>query len=174
MNAIRAETRTAAGRAAVDVEAILDCPRAVVFAAFSDARSRAQWCAPPGADFRYLEATFAVGARDVFECLGPGGRTLRGEVRYEGIAPDQRIVYTETLFVGAALVSSAAITVQFEVHSSTTTRVTMSADLGAGTTPEMVSGYTAGLRMAMEGLRSWLTEPSRRSPHAAPDSGEHT
>ncbi len=172
MNAIRIETRSEAGRAEVRASTILDHPRDIVFAAFADAYSRAQWCAPPGAGFRYLESAFAIGARDIFECAGPGGRTLRGEVRYEDIVPDLRIAYRETLFDGDERVSSASVTVAFDAPTAGSTQVTMGAALEAGSTPELVASYGAGLRIALEGLGKWLARPQHESSHPASSSGE--
>lgn len=171
MSAIHAATHRESDCTVVEVVAILDCHRDVVFAAFANAHSRSQWCAPRGAGFRYLESEFAVGARDVFECAGPAGRRLRGEVRYDDITPARRISYTETLFDGATCVASARLSVDLESPTQATTRVAFRVHLDPTVSSDMAAGYSTGLRTALEGLAAWLAR-TPPSDHAAPSSGE--
>ena len=71
-------------------------PPARVFAAWADPAAKARWFTPgPGSGH---ELEFRVGGREVATGGPDGGPVMRFETLYRDIVPQQRIVYTSTLF----------------------------------------------------------------------------
>ena len=86
-----------------------DVAPARVFAAWADPDARARWFA--GSDTRH-DFDFRVGGREV--ATRDGKPALRFESVYHDILPEQRIVYTSTLFADGEPATVSVTTVQFE------------------------------------------------------------
>ena len=91
------------------LERSYDVAPARVFAAWADPDARARWFA--GGDTRH-DFDFRVGGREV--ATRDGKPALRFESVYHDILPEQRIVYTSTLFADGEPATVSLTTVQFE------------------------------------------------------------
>jgi uncharacterized protein YndB with AHSA1/START domain len=80
-----------------------------VFAAWADPSARARWFA--GGESEH-ELDFRVGGRET--AARQGKPSLRAESVYHDIVPEQRIVYTTTLFADDEPATVSLTTVQFE------------------------------------------------------------
>jgi len=80
-----------------------------VFAAWADPDTRARWFA--GSDVRH-DFDFQVGGREI--ARRDGKPALRFESVYHDIVPEQRIVYTSTLFTDGEPATVSLTTVRFE------------------------------------------------------------
>jgi uncharacterized protein YndB with AHSA1/START domain len=72
---------------------LLDAPRELVFAAFSDPRHLAQWWGPNGFTTTTHSFDFRPGGVWRFVMHGPDGRDYQNRVTFDEIAPPERIAY---------------------------------------------------------------------------------
>ncbi|MGH3242102.1 MAG: SRPBCC family protein [Spirillospora sp.] len=93
-------------------------PPAQVFAAWADPASKGRWFPAPG-DEHDLE--FRIGGRESVLHHGKDGEpTLRFESVYNDIVPDERIVYSGTLFADDRPCTVSITTVEFEAAADGT------------------------------------------------------
>lgn len=126
-----------------------------VFAAFADVKARERWAKPSGDELKYLEDDFTPGGRDVFRCGSPGALIYRGDVRYESIVPNARIVYVETLTREGAMLSSALVTMQM-IPANGGTLLRMTAQMAVYDESGMADGYREGWQSVLENLEEEL------------------
>ena len=62
---------------------------------------------PQGDKLEYSHADFSVGGRDVFRCGSPSDMCYLGDIRYEDIVPNRRIVFTGNMSQQNTLLSAA-------------------------------------------------------------------
>ena len=91
------------------IERTYDAPAARVFAAWADAAVKSQWFGQPGDQDHELD--FREGGRERFEAAVHGA-VYSYEGRYEDIVPDERIVYTYTMYVDGQRMSVSVATVE--------------------------------------------------------------
>lgn len=72
---------------------LLDAPRNLIFAAFSDPKHLARWWGPNGFTTTTHSFDFRVGGVWRFAMHGPDGRDYQNRVTYDEIVPPERIVY---------------------------------------------------------------------------------
>jgi uncharacterized protein YndB with AHSA1/START domain len=73
---------------------VLDAPRALVFAMFSDPEHLAQWWGPNGFSTTTNSHEFRAGGVWRFVMHGPDGRDYQNRITYGEIVPPERIVYS--------------------------------------------------------------------------------
>jgi uncharacterized protein YndB with AHSA1/START domain len=82
-----------------------------VFTAWAAPAAKARWFAGPEAEH---ELDFRVGGRETARRAADGNRpALTFESVYHDIVPDERIVYSSSLFVGDQLATVSLTTIQF-------------------------------------------------------------
>ncbi|HEV2259447.1 MAG TPA: SRPBCC family protein [Streptosporangiaceae bacterium] len=86
-------------------------PPVRVFAAWAEPAAKARWFAP-GPDSRH-QLDFRVGGREVAHGGPEGGPVMTFESLYRDIVPDERIVYTSTLWAGDDVMTVSVTTVEF-------------------------------------------------------------
>jgi uncharacterized protein YndB with AHSA1/START domain len=86
-----------------------DAP-ARVFAAWADPAAKARWFAGPDGEH---ELDFRVGGREVNRARRADGPPLTFESWYRDIVPDERIVYTSTMYAGDDVATVSLTTVEF-------------------------------------------------------------
>ena len=84
-------------------------PPARVFAAWSDAKAKAEWFG--ASDF---ELDFRVGGREVNRGGPEGGPVFTYDAQYQDIVEDERIVYTYDMLMDDTRISVSVTTVEFE------------------------------------------------------------
>jgi uncharacterized protein YndB with AHSA1/START domain len=72
---------------------VLDAPRALVFAMFSDPKHLAKWWGPNGFSTTTHSHEFRAGGVWRFVMHGPDGRDYQNRITYDEIVPPERIVY---------------------------------------------------------------------------------
>ena len=101
----------------IRLERTFDHPVGRVFRAYADVEERTRWSAPSEDEFVSFQTDdFRVGGIDQFTCgQREGGATFAGTTRYESVAADQHIVFTERL-TGAddALLAMSLVTWRFD------------------------------------------------------------
>lgn len=167
----RDRTRDGWERIATSLDAHLDhlvCPRTVVhdtviverryaaaparvFAAFADVDVRARWSVPKGDRIVYTSADFTVGGRDLFVCGPADAMVFRGDIRYEDIVADRRIVYVERMAEGERPIAASLVTVEFEPDASGT-HLIMTAQIAALDGSPIAAGSADGWRAVLENL----------------------
>jgi len=122
-----------------------------VFAAFADVDVRARWSVPRGDRIVYTASDFTVGGRDLFVCGPADAIVFRGDIRYEDIVADRRIVYVERMAEGERPIAASLITVEFEPDGSGT-HLIMTAQIAALDGSQIVVGSVDGWRAVLENL----------------------
>ena len=72
---------------------VLDAPRALVFACFTDPKHLGHWWGPNGFSLTTKSFDFRPGGVWRFVMHGPDGRNYQNRITYDEIAPPARIVY---------------------------------------------------------------------------------
>jgi len=72
---------------------VLDAPRALVFAVFTDPKHLAKWWGPNGFTTTTHAHEFRAGGVWRFVMHGPDGRDYQNRITYQEIVPPERIVY---------------------------------------------------------------------------------
>ncbi|HEV2110478.1 MAG TPA: SRPBCC domain-containing protein [Gammaproteobacteria bacterium] len=142
--------------ATLTMEHAYAAPVARVFAEFADPVARARWSPPSSDVLIYDETDFREGGKDVFRCGPKGDPKFHGTTAYLVIAPNERVVSSETLEAEGRHLAVALTTLDFEAAGQgTKLRVTvqMISFVGAG----MVEGYESGNRSALENLSRHLS-----------------
>jgi uncharacterized protein YndB with AHSA1/START domain len=75
----------------------IDAPRALVFAAFTDARHLAQWWGPEGFTTPDATADVRPGGTMRLDMHGPDGTVYLGGGTYHEIVPPERLVFSTTI-----------------------------------------------------------------------------
>ena len=72
---------------------VLDAPRALVFAAFTDPKHLAQWWGPDGFTTTTSSFDFRPGGAWRFVMHGPDGRDYQNRITFEEIVPNELVAY---------------------------------------------------------------------------------
>jgi uncharacterized protein YndB with AHSA1/START domain len=91
------------------IERTYDASPGRVFAAWADKAAKSQWFGPPGEQEHELD--FREGGRERFEAAVHGA-VYTYDGRYEDIVPDERIVYTYTMYLDGQRISASVTTVE--------------------------------------------------------------
>ncbi len=142
----------------VVVERVFDAPPARVFTAFTKLDARLRWSVPQGEKLEYLESSFTIGGRDVFRCGRDNDMCFLGDIRYEDIVPDKRIVSTENLSRNNIRLSVALTTIEL-VPEGNGTRMIMTAQIAEFDGSNMSSGYRHGWQTVLDNLVIELRKP---------------
>lgn len=143
--------------ATICLERTYDAPPERVFAEFADPLARARWSAPGDDAMTYDEADFRAGGRDLFRCGPKGDLKFRGETRYHVIAPNRRVVSSETLDAGSQSLGVSLTTLDFELVAAGT-KLTVTVQVVSFVGRGMIDGYESGNRSALENLARHLGE----------------
>jgi len=123
-------------------------PPARVFAAWSDAKAKAEWFG--ASDF---ELDFRVGGREVNRGGPEGGPVFTYDAQYQDIVEDERIVYTYDMHLNGSRISVSVSTVELKPEDGERTRLVYTeqgAFLDGLDDPRAREGGTAGLLEAIE------------------------
>lgn len=126
-----------------------------VFAEFANPVMRGQWSAPSGDELVYEESAFRVGGRDVFRCGPKGDLKFRGETVYHVIAPDVCVISSESLTANGRHLAVSLNTLEFQEDGGGT-NLTLTIQIVSSVGADMVKGFEAGNRSALEGLATHL------------------
>ncbi len=133
-----------------------------VFAEFADPIARARWSAPSDDSFLYDEADFRVGGKDVFRCGPKENPKFRGETHYLDIAPNTRVVSSETIDMNGQRLAVALTTLEFERTGDRTT-LTVTVQMVSFVGTDMIHGYESGNKSALKNLSQHLGDSSPAS-----------
>jgi uncharacterized protein YndB with AHSA1/START domain len=108
------------------IERIYRVPIGSTFRAWADPAIKSRWFAGSsealGAGY---ELDFRVGGREVNRGGPPGGPVYTFEAEFRDIVPEQRIVYTNEMYVDETRISVSVATVQFHSQGATTTHLVL-------------------------------------------------
>jgi uncharacterized protein YndB with AHSA1/START domain len=127
------------------VEQTIVAPVARVYAAFADAKERERWGAPSDtAVFRYEEADFRIGVRDVAICGAKADPRFRVDARYVDISPERRVVWAETISEAGKQTLAANITTFELAPDGERTRLRVTVQVTSFVGPGMIDNTKAG------------------------------
>lgn len=86
----------------IELTRVIDAPRALVFAAFTDVAHLDQWWGPRGFTVATISADIRVGGTWRFVMTGPDGTVFPNRIAYREIVADERLVYDHDSDVGDA------------------------------------------------------------------------
>jgi uncharacterized protein YndB with AHSA1/START domain len=133
-------------------------PPSTVFGAYVDIERRARWSAPSdSAVVTYTEHDFRVGGLDRFCCGDKRAPQFEGEVRYEDIAVDERIIYSEVIKANDQRLSISLVTWETS-PDGTGSRLTVTVQIASLVGDEMIAGNTMGMNGALDNLARMLEE----------------
>lgn len=123
-----------------------------VFEAWRDVEARKRWSKPSDQiELVYDKAEFHVGGEDVVRCGVAGDLRHLAIVTYMEIDPDRRLVFAERVSEAGVAKAAALIDVAFE-PSGKGTRLTVTMQVAAYDTPDMIDGYRQGWTPSLENL----------------------
>lgn len=122
-----------------------------VFTAFADVDARQRWAVPLGDKLEYLQSNFTVGGRDVFRCGSPNDMCYLGDMRYEDIVLNRRIVFTEAMSQRDNRLSATLVTVEL-LADEAGTQLIMTSQIAAFDGSDMVTGYRQGWLAVLDNL----------------------
>lgn len=115
----------------------------------------ARWSVPSDtAAFLYDEADFRVGGRDGFRCGSKQNPQYRGVTTYHGIAPNERIVWSETVENAGERLFVGLMTVTFEPAGpeAARTKLRLTAQVVSFAGEGMVENTRIGNNAALDNL----------------------
>jgi uncharacterized protein YndB with AHSA1/START domain len=123
-----------------------------VFAAFVDPAARAQWGTPSDtAVVIYDEADFREGGQDRFRCGSKENPNIHGVTHYLDIAPNRRVVSSETIVVDGRRLCVSLTTLEL-IPDGQKTRLKNTTQLASFIGEDMVKGHTAGTNASLDNL----------------------
>jgi len=130
-----------------------------VFAAWADPVAKARWFAGPNAEH---ELDFRIGGREMVHREGhDGDPALTFESVYQDILPDERIVYTSTLFADHRPTTVSLTTVEFRAAGGGTQLVLTEQDAFLDG-QEQPAWREKGTSTWLDGLATELQTPAPR------------
>jgi uncharacterized protein YndB with AHSA1/START domain len=141
--------------ATIKLEHSYSAPPERVFSEFADPVARARWSAPSDDALVYDEADFRVGGKDVFRCGPKGDPKFRGETRYLHIAPNARVVSSETVDLEGQHLAIALSTLDFE-PTEDGTKLTVTVQIVSFIGPDMIHSCESGNKSALKNLAAHL------------------
>ena len=128
-----------------------------VFAAFANAKLRAEWSSPSKtATIIYEQEDFREGGEDRFRCGTKSNPNILGATRYLEINPDCRIVSSETISMDGKPLCASLITLELaETDSRTKLRSTHQVASFAG--QEMIKGTETGNSNSLDSLLNYFS-----------------
>jgi uncharacterized protein YndB with AHSA1/START domain len=151
------DTRT--HHATIVLEHHYDAPPSRVYAEFANPVVRAKWSAPSGDELIYDESAFKVGGRDVFRCGPKGDLRFRGEATYHFIAPGGCVISSESSQAGSQHLAVSLNTMELQGNSGGT-NLKLTVQVVSFVGEDLVKGFEAGNRGALEGLAAHLADIS--------------
>jgi len=151
----------AIGDQIIIIRRVVDAPRALVFAAFTDPKHLAQFWGPKGFTAPACEVDLRVGGRFRVEMRGPDGKTYPCTGTYREIVPPERIVYASTASdenpCGGGLPPRALVTMTF-VERAGETEITIRTLLqsAADRDAAVKGGFNAGWNDSLDRLAEML------------------
>jgi uncharacterized protein YndB with AHSA1/START domain len=141
--------------ATLTFERTYSAPLERVFTEFADPVARAAWSAPSNDVLIYDEANFHEGGRDRFRCGPKDDPRFHGETVYHLIAPNKRVVSSESLTMEGQHLAVSLTSLEFEpTVDGTHLKVTVQMISFVG--PDMIEGYKSGNKSALENLARHL------------------
>jgi len=140
----------------------IQAPVTDVFAAYANARARAQWSAPAGDIIVFDQDEFREGGQDQFRCGPEANPSIVGTTHYFEIVPEERIVSAETLVLDGTRLAISLITTEFDDCGESTSLKSM-VQLLSLVGQDMVAGYQHGNNAALDGLEAYF---HRKNGHA--------
>jgi uncharacterized protein YndB with AHSA1/START domain len=77
----------------IELVRVVDAPRSLVFAVWTDVRHLEQWWGPEGFTVQTIAGDVRVGGSWRFTMTGPDGKVWPNRITYRAIEPETRIVY---------------------------------------------------------------------------------
>ncbi len=140
----------------IAISRMVDAPTDAVFAAWEDPQARSQW-GPPSDDeaLAFVETDFRVGGTDVHLCGPKGDLRFRVETRYYDIERPARLVFTERLSTGDALLSASLVSVAIGGNGRST-KLDLTVQIASAVGRDMIVGTRTGWEAALSNLAKSL------------------
>ncbi len=150
-------TENPAHHATFTIERLYPSPRARVFAAFSDPKTKRRWFAE-GDGWEVFEFTldFRSGGTETSRFAFQGGPEVRNDTQFQHVLPDQRIVLSYRMTMGSKLLSACLATVELTPEGSGThlSFTEQGAYFEGGA--DLAKGHEEGSRQLLERLAAAL------------------
>lgn len=130
----------------------------LVFAAWADPGARAVW-GPPSKEeaMAFLETDFRVGGRDVHVCGMKDDLRFRVETFYHDIQNASRLLFTERVSAGNAVLGASLITVELS-QAGQATRLDLTVQVVSLVGGDLVAGNRNGWNAALANLDDYRKE----------------
>ncbi|MDQ8020341.1 MAG: SRPBCC domain-containing protein [Moraxellaceae bacterium] len=140
---------------------VLNAPRELVFAAWTQPEHIKRWWGPDGFQGMVCEVDLRVGGHFNLNLRGPDGIDYPCEGTYHEIVPNERIVYSgmtdDRHPCGCGIPPHSLVTVHFVEHGAGKTRLTINARVNSGMCDAIVQGgFVPGWSQATARLDSYL------------------
>jgi uncharacterized protein YndB with AHSA1/START domain len=129
-----------------------------VFAAFSDAKTRAEWSAPSDtAVVIYDQEDFREDGEDRFRCGSKLNPNIDGTTRYLEIVPNQRIVATETIVIDGKRLCASLTTLELTPYGSNT-KLKSTSQVVSFIGDDMIRGHEQGNNSSLDNLVKYFSK----------------
>jgi uncharacterized protein YndB with AHSA1/START domain len=131
-----------------------------VFAAFANAKIRAEWAAPSDtATIVYDEEDFREGGEDRFRCGSKSNPNIDGTTHYLEIIPGRRIVYSETISMDGKRLCVSLVTLEL-AQSGSTTKLRSTSQVASFIGQDMIKGTEIGNNGSLDSLLNYFSGKS--------------
>jgi uncharacterized protein YndB with AHSA1/START domain len=128
-----------------------------VFAAFANAKIRAEWSAPSDtATIIYDQEDFREGCEDRFRCGSKSNPNIHGTTRYLEIIAGRRIVSSETISMNGKLLCASLITLEF-AQSGSTTKLRNTSQVASFIGHDMIKATEIGNNSSLDSLVNYFS-----------------
>jgi uncharacterized protein YndB with AHSA1/START domain len=128
-----------------------------VFAAFANAKIRAEWSAPSDtATIIYDQEDFREGCEDRFRCGSKSNPNIHGTTRYLEIIPGRRIVSSETISMDGKRLCASLITLEI-AQSGSTTKLRSTSQVASFIGHDMIKGTEIGNNSSLDSLVNYFS-----------------
>lgn len=128
----------------------------IVFQAWKDPVARSTWGSPSDDEaVEFIANDFRVGGMDIHHCGPVGDLRFRVETRYHAIDCPKRLLFTESVSTGNALLSVSLVTVDIS-QARNAAQLDLTIQIASLVGTEMVAGSRAGWNAAIANLDSQL------------------
>ena len=148
-NSIQTESAT---HATLVFERNVPAPVEQVFAAFADAKMRAEWSAPSDtAVVIYDQESFSEGGEDLFRCGSKTNPNIHGTTRYHQIVLNARIVSSEVIVMDGKQLCASLTTLEF-TKSGASTKLKSTSQIASFIGQDMIRGHEQGNNGSLDSL----------------------
>jgi uncharacterized protein YndB with AHSA1/START domain len=141
---------------------VLDAPRDLVWAVWTDPAHVTQWWGPHGFSLPVYEADLRPGGTLRYEMQAPDGTRYPSTGTFEEVVPPERIVTFGVVEISGTVAFEARTTVTFEEHANkTTVRVTQTYAKVTPAGNNAIAGASVGWTQQFEKLEAYLLAHAR-------------